>query len=308
MSKAAAFVSDRLLVLLLGAVVLGYLLPGAAGSAGGWVPVDLAVMIAALGLTVPLGDLAGGARELRQTALLAAAQMVLLPAAGWLLSRALPGPIPRAGLIATSLAPVEITSGIMAMLAGGDVALAVRVMASSLVASVVTIPLGLRLLLGMALPASPGAIMGELVLVLLLPFAAGSAVRQARPGLARWKPELAAVSSAAVVVLGFIVAAGVRADPIGDGWLPAGVACVLLLGCGYGLGWLLGRALRLPPGARATAILTGGMREFGIATAVALAFLPRGAAAVPALYGILMLICSTALARRLRRCSVHSAQ
>jgi hypothetical protein len=49
------------------------------------------------------------------------------------------------------------------------------------------------------------------------------------------------------------------------------------------------------------------MREFGIATAVAIAFLPAGAAAVPAIYGLVMLVTAGAVASAMRRARGKSA-
>src|SRR5262249_13689793 len=80
----------------------------------------------------------------------------------------------------------------------------------------------------------------------------------------------------------------------------AGAGIVVALALPFGLGAGVGALLRLPPGRRSAVVFTTGMREFGVATAVALISVPA-AVAIPAVYGILLMLLSSGLARRLSR-------
>ncbi|MDE3076208.1 MAG: bile acid:sodium symporter [Chloroflexota bacterium] len=290
-----------MLVLLLGAAVEGALLPGSAPTLSSFVPLDLAIMIGALGATVPVRELKPTRAEVWPTAVVVVVQLVVLPAFVLVVAPALPPGLVRQGLLVTALAPAEITSGTMVMLAGGDSVMAIRVMVASLVVSVLTIPAGLQLFGGLAVPVQAGAILPELVLIVLVPFLAGSTARQIWPRLAAFQIEFGAVSALAVVLLTFIVAAQIRALGMNQALLFAGVGAAGLNLFGYLIGWLLGRPLRFGAAQRRAAILSCGMREFGVATAVAITFLPAGAAGVPAIYGLIMLVTAATIANALRQ-------
>lgn len=295
------WIGELMLVLLLGAAIEGALLPGSASTLSPLVPLDLAVMIGALGATVPIGELRLARTAILPTALLLVAQLVCLPAFAFLIALALPSPLIRQGLLVTALAPAEITSGAMVMIAAGDAIMAVRLMVASLILSVVTIPLGLQLLGGLAVTVQASAILPELLLIVLLPFLVGSIGRQLIPRLAAFQVEFNAICALAVIFLTFVVAAQIRALGMGGSLASALGGAILLNAFGYSLGWFLGGRFDLPEGQRRAAILSSGMREFGIATAVAIAFLPAGAAAVPAIYGLVMLVTAGAIASAMRR-------
>jgi len=71
-------------MLLLGAAVEGALLPGSASTLSPLVPLDLAVMIGALGATVPIGQLRLNRNEIWPTVALLVAQLACLPAFAFL--------------------------------------------------------------------------------------------------------------------------------------------------------------------------------------------------------------------------------
>jgi len=301
------WIGELMLVLLLGAAVEGALLPGSASTLSPLVPLDLAVMIGALGATVPIGQLRLNRNEIWPTVALLVAQLACLPAFAFLIGSAMPNPLIRQGLLATALAPAEITSGAMVMIATGDAIMAVRLMVASLILSVITIPLGLQLLGGLAVTVQASAILPELLLIVLFPFLVGSTARQLIPRLAAFQVEFNAVCALAVVFLTFVVAAQIRALGLGASLVFALGGAIVLNAFGYGLGWVLASRLGLSREQRRAAILSSGMREFGIATAVAITFLPAGAAAVPAIYGLVMLVSAGAIASTMRRAGDKTA-
>jgi BASS family bile acid:Na+ symporter len=161
------------------------------------------------------------------------------------------------------------------------------------------IPFGLRLLLGVSLPLSPLDILQELALIVLLPFAAGTLLRTAAPKLAALAGAMRMVSSLAVILLAGIVAAGLRQSAqLPNPALVILLSAVFCLG-GLGAGRLLATFLRLRPAPGRAVVLASGMREFGIATAVALTFLGPAAASIPAVYGLVMLLLAAWTAKRM---------
>lgn len=285
---------------LVGAGVVGVLLPTPAGALRPQTPWILAVMIGGLGLSLPLGDLAGALGRWRLVSRGLGAQLLSTPALAFVLWRVGDRSAAAAGVAVQAAAPAEITSPLLAHLAGGALAGSLSVMSVSVVLAPVTMPVILRVVLGEAVPVPVVSILLSLLLTVALPLVVGSALHTlagAKESLERLGPAL---SAAMVVLLVFAVAGGGR-----QAGLPSlaevallGLFAFLLMAVGFGAGWLAG--FRTDRGDRLTLVFTTGMREFGIATAVALSFFGTEAALFPALYGVLVMVGSAWLAGRLR--------
>lgn len=290
------FVTDQLIWLLPGAGAGGYILAGIANGLAPLTPFLLALMVAGAGLTLPLADLVGTNRYLPATAIALAAQLGLLPLFGFALYQLWPlAPALGLGLVALGVAPSEITSALMVLLSGGNLGMAVRLMALSLLVSTFTTPIWLGLLLGQSLNFDFGAMVLELGLIVSLPLLVSSLLRTRFPTLAQHKAEFGGMSAAAVIILMFILGGSLANYPLSLDLLWLTLACVIFNLGSFGLGFGLARILGLDKAASLAMLFTGGMREFGIASTVALTFLPTGAALAPAIYGLIMLLSATAL-------------
>ncbi len=288
--------TDRLIYWIVLAGVSGFLFPGPAATGGFLVPWLLFTMMLGLGLTLTLDDFRGAIRW-REAAAALGVQLVAVPGTALVLRLALPpGPLSD-GILVLGLVPAEITSALMVGLAGGDVALSTMLLVLSMVVSLLVIPLAAG-----AQAAGPLSI--ELLLSVLLPLGIGVLVRARyfRPN-----PDACqALSAASVVGLVFIACAPLGAVDAASLVALAGLALVTVA-TGFGWGTLAAR-LSGASGRRLVSLaFFGGMREFGVAAAVALSTYPAGAALPAAVYGPVMMLVAGAVASRLRGRHFESA-
>ena len=297
---------DRLLWYVIAAGALGIALPDVAGKLQGVVPVMLAGQVAGVTLTLTASRLFRVLRHPAPVLAALAAQWLIVAPAGILLGRLIGNGTVGTGVVISAAAPAEITSSLVAVLAAGAGEVAVLCMASSLALGTVLTPelvtLGLQ---GEARVDTP-ALLLELTLCVALPLVAGVALRtnvSALAGQAARCLDLAAIS----VVLVVFVAGGAARGIVGTLSLPAAVgACLGLQALSYAVGFVAGWVMRFPRAVRRAIIFPIGMREFGIATAVALTVTPE-AAGVAGVYGVLVMITGPALAMNLRRRSRRTA-
>ncbi|MGI8552379.1 MAG: bile acid:sodium symporter family protein [Dehalococcoidia bacterium] len=297
---ATSLLTEQTVWLILLAGLLGYLEPGWGASLQRAVLPLLALMVVGVGIGQSPRALLGQPRDLVQSLPVVAIQLTLLPLVAFGLSRALPVGNLRLGLVVVGLAPAEVTSALAALLAKGSATFALRVLAISLAASTVSTPLWLSLFGTGHGGLSATNLFVELLLAIVVPLIAASLLRVAAPRVANLERVWAALSAVAVVLLIFIVAGGLRDLPVDQGLLQLGAALAAFVAVCYLLGFLLGLVLRLPEGERRAVLFSTGMREFGVAAAVATAAFSTTAAAVAAIYGVMMISTSFWLVNRLR--------
>lgn len=232
---------------------------------------------------------------------------VVCPLVAVLVLRILPIAQPyAAGLLLLSLAPCAPFAPAMVRIAKGDESYLAAFMVLSAVGTVVFMPIGVPLLLG--LQVSPWRIARPLLLFVLIPLLAGMAINTRDPRAAAWlRPKLeklTAVASLAMFVPivhlfgpGIIEAIGTRAI----------AAQVIFLFVVTGLTYLLGLSLR--ESQRSVVTLGIATRNLGAALApiAAVAADERGVVMI-AIGALTTLIWSAVLARRLghqQRSVVH---
>lgn len=298
--RALGPVHDRLLWYVLAAAALGLGLGDNATRLAPAVPVFLAGQVAGVALTLDVRRLVAVAR--RPAALVAAlaVQWSVLPLAGIGLSHLASAPRLGVGTVIAAASPAEITSALVAVLAGGSGEVAVALMVGSLTLGTVLTPAWVATALGSGTRVGAGALIGELALCVALPLVVSLALRQRfAPALATragWCLDLSALS----VVLVVVVAAGEARDLVGSPTVVEALGlCAALQAAGYASGAAVGRLLRLPRSTRRALLFPVGMREFGITATVALAVRPD-AAAIAGIYGVLVMVSGPALAMRLR--------
>jgi len=296
LKTAANFITARLTWLIIGAGLLGFIFAPLANSLTPTTPGLLALMMLGSGFNLSLHQVWRVRSTLRLTASLLFLQLSLLPLLGFGLYQLLPNPALAIGMLAIGVAPSEITSALMTLLAGGNLGLATRLMALSIFLSAFLTPFWLSLFLEQRVPLDLGAMAIELGLIITLPFIIASGLRTRYNNLAKYETEFGGLSALAVVLLIFVVGGSLASFGLNleVGWLA--LACLGFNLAGYGLGlassWLTHQ--KLPE--TIALIFSSGMREFGIATTVALDFLPPGAALAPALYGMIMMLSASLLA------------
>jgi bile acid:Na+ symporter, BASS family len=249
----------------------------------------LAALVLAVAVTIDPRRFHAAARAWRRVAVVVLLPLAfLLPLAVGL--AALYDGATHDGLIALGLASTEVAAAGLVALAAGDAALALAVIAPSLVVTAAAAPAVAPLLVDTAV--EPGEVIVRFSLVVLVPLALGLAVRarSADPRLESFGDR------AATLVLALLVYAAL--GDLGDRSRLGGAlaASALFLAGSVGIAMLVRPLL----GELRTGGFVFALRDFAVAAALAGQFDSAGAAAIPAVYGVLMLVLATLAAPVLR--------
>lgn len=290
---------DRLPLYVLAAAVLGVVFDRAAERIDGLVPVFLAGQVTGVALTLPAAQLLRVVRSPRSVVAAMAVQWTVVPLLGIGISHSTSDATVGNGVVIAAVAPAEITSALMALLAGGGPAVALSSVAASLALGTVLTPVWLGVGLGSAAHVDRTGLISQLAVSVALPLVVCVALRTRFHGLARHGARSLDLAALAVVLVVFVSAGRIR-PLLGSAALGVAVGlCLLLLAAQLGAGWLCGVGLRLSPAERSAILFPIGMREFGVAAAVAFATAPASAA-IAGVYGVVLMIVSPVVARLLR--------
>lgn len=261
----------------------------------------LALLVLATALGIPAAELVSLRRHGAAVATLSIAPLLVLTALAWLIGR-LFGADVRDGLLAVGLSSSEVATVGLVALAGADATIALGAVTGSLILAALAGPLMIGVLAGGSGHGSggSGALLGRFTLVVILPLLLGVTARTLRPRLAAVDDQRDGVAALAVVVLVYAALSGTA----GAHGLGAALAAALIFLLGSGLLGELWRR-RMAPGPTAVpGALTIGMRDFAVAAALAAqAFGPR-AAALPGVYGVVMLVAGAIAASRIAPAAV----
>ena len=270
--------------------ILGYLAPTPAALSDFLVPWLLFLLILGLGLTLNVRDFRSKLswKEIFGLLLL---QLIILPTTAILLSLAFPpGPL-RDGIFVLGLVPAEITSPLMASMARGDAVLSAIFLILSMLVSLLIIPFvaGTHVAVSLAI---------ELSFSVILPLAIGVIVRRWF-----WQPRRELCDALSVTaVLGLIFLACTALSTVG--LLPllllVGLSLVIVV-AGFGWGMLIGRCIGATHKRLISLIFFSGMREFGVAVAIAVSAFPYGAGIPAAIYGPIMIFVAGTTASFLKK-------
>jgi len=296
---AAAGLAERFLLLLVLVVAAAAVaLPGwgRVASAHGGIDAALAVLVFTTGLALRVADLAAVRTAWRRIAVALAVSTAVLPALAWAASRLISDPVLRAGVLTAGVAPAEVATVALCVIAGGDAAMCAVILAASTLVTVLAAGPVLALAGAAAtVPAATvpaAALLGTLALVVALPLAAGIGLR------ARWAPgprSGAAVrlgTVLALLVLLWQVASQIRLDA---GYLRVSAALAVFLAGSALLGALL--SVRLPAGRGVAVLLPVTMRDFAVAAGIAATAFGPAAAAPLGVYGVFVLVAGTVIAQ-----------
>ena len=284
---------------------------GLALPPGALVGVNLLLAVIMVGVALEL-DL----RELRHAFLVPLgpligllAQVVLLPAASFLLIRLLdPTPAVALGMLIVACAPGGAVSNVLTHLARANASLSIALTGLSTAVAAATTPFNLAFW-GSRLPSvdpllravalDPLELLGLLLLVLALPVAVGVALQVRAPGLTRRLiPPLRAVAALGLLalVIGALIAnAGHILAAVGS----VALAVVAHNALGLLLGNGAGRLVGLPRRDQRALALEVGMQNSALSLTVALTFFGHlpAAALVAAFWGIWHVVAGLVLAR-----------
>jgi BASS family bile acid:Na+ symporter len=298
---SAADTSERFLtafVIVAGAVGVGAPWPGRAVAAGNGIDIALAVLVFATGLSLRLADLAAVRLAWRRIAIVLVTSTVALPVLAWAASHLIGDPVLRSGMQTVGVAPAEVATVALCVIAGGEAAACATLLAASTIITVVAAGPILSLL-GASVIVSTSGLLGNLAVVVALPLAAGIALRAAWSPGARPEAAVRLVAVLALLLLLWQVASQVTLDAA---YTKAVMALVVYIAASA----VLGRVLAVgAPASRATAVLLPvAMRDFAVAAGIASAAFGPAAAAPLGAYGVLVMLTGsgvTLLARRRAR-------
>jgi BASS family bile acid:Na+ symporter len=259
----------------------------------------LALLVLATALGISGSQLAGLRRHGAALAILSIVPLIVLAAVAWLIGRPFDHST-RDGLLAVGLSSSEVAAVGLVALAGEQATIALGAVTGSLVLAALIGPAAIGALSAAGGHAGAGNLLGRFALVVLLPLAAGIALRSAdrsRRALERVDGEREGVAALAVAALVYAALSGARgAHGLGS----ALIASVAFLAISVGLGELWRR--RMAPGPTAVpGAFAIAMRDFAVAAALATQAFGSRAGAVPGVYGVVMLLAGSAAAGRLGR-------
>ena len=221
----------------------------------------------AMGTGLTVAQIIKPLRSARLVVLSLLANFVLMPLVASVLAKVLWLDEPFAvGLLLLGCAAGAPFLPKLAELARGNLAFAVGAMVLLMVVTVVYLPIVLPLVLP-GVTVDPWKIARSLVLLMLLPLAAGLALRAGHEDLAtRVKPVLDSVSNVSLVLLVVLITA-TNVEKILQVFGTRGIlAGLLFIAIGFGTGWLLGG-----PGADTRRVMALGTGQRNIAAALMVA-------------------------------------
>jgi solute carrier family 10 (sodium/bile acid cotransporter), member 7 len=314
----AKIIPDRFVLMLLTAMLLGWLLPatGAGLDAARQISnVSIFLLFFLHGLRLPRRDVVQAARSWKLQAAMLGFSFVAMPLAGLLLAKTAGWMLPAAlvtGIVYCAMLPSTVQSAISySSMAGGNVAASVVGAAVSNLLGILVSPALVALVLGAAFGQSFGSdTIIRIATMLLLPFVLGQlAQRWLGAWAARQKAMLSFFDRLVILIAVYVAFAGA----VTSGGLAAlelstlGVLVALLallLAFAFGGAWGAGAVLGLPRADRISLLFAGAQKS--IATGAPMAAILFGSSAglilLPAiLYHIAQLLLSAPIATKLAK-------
>jgi solute carrier family 10 (sodium/bile acid cotransporter), member 7 len=314
----ARLIPDRFVLMLFGAVLLGWMLPARGGAldiARQISNISIFVLFFLHGLRLPQRDVLQAARSWRlQGAMLLfvfgampLAGLALFKTAGWMLPTAL-----ASGILYCAMLPSTVQSAISySSMAGGNVAASVVGAAVSNLAGIVLTPLLVALVLGATSGVSLGGdVFLRIATMLLLPFALGQIAQGWLGGwAARQKAMLSFFDRLVILIAIYVAFAGAVAGgglASVDLWTLALLFALLalLLAFAFAGSWLGGGIFGLTNADRISLTFAGAHKSIATGAPMAAILFGSGAGLIvlPAIiYHMMQLLASAPVAGRLNR-------
>lgn len=265
-----------------------------------------------VGLTLSLADFMLLVKMPRAVITGLVAQIVLLPALAMVLLSLWPiSPDMIVGVLLIAAAPGGVTSNLLTLFAGGDVALALTLTAISTLTSILTLPLIVSVaahLFGtgsLAIEMPVGMMAGGILTSTIIPLIVGMMVRAGAPSWTRrWEPRLRRVSAAVFAAIVAVTFAA-NADAFRQHMASVGPFLFLLNAIAMAGAAALAMAARLERKRVIAIAFETGLQNAALAIFLAIGILGRPALAVPAIiYAVAMnvgALVTLAILRLMRR-------
>ena len=219
-----------------------------------------------------------------------AGQYAIMPLAAGAISLLFEDPLVRTGIVLVGCMPGAMASNLMTVLLRGDLILSVTMTTLATLLSPLVIAFWLPLLADTRIHVPVGAMAWNATWMVVLPVAAGIALRAWRKDLShRWDRSATFIASAAIVLILLVVVAADRDRLAGLGPRLA-LAMLGLNLAAYALAFAAATAFRWPPAQRRTLVVEVGMQNAGLGSVLALAHLGEAGAVPSAFYTVLCLV------------------
>ncbi|WP_047985591.1 bile acid:sodium symporter family protein [Ornithinibacillus californiensis] len=266
-------------------VVVAYFVPQYFAWFGAYLTLLLGIVMFGMGLTLKLTDFK--LVFVKPVPVLAgvAAQYLVMPFAAFGLAYLfqLP-PELAAGLVLLGCVPGGTASNVMTYIAKGDVPLSICMTSISTVLAPIMTPLLLLLLAGQWMPVDPFAMFKSIFQVIIIPIALGLIVKRLFPkAVEKSLAALPLVSITAILIIGAAVVAA-NAGNIAVVTFPLVASIMLHNFIGLGLGYSIGKLLKLDTRKKRAVALEVGMQNSALSVQLATVHL-NPLAAIPGVGG-----------------------
>ena len=271
MKKICHFISEYMGLLVLAAALLALLFPELFGQVRPTViNYLLGVVMFGMGLTLNLQDFRIVFSRPKDVLIGCLAQFTIMPLLAWTLTRLFQLDEALAlGVVLVGCCPGGTASNVITYLAKGDLALSVGMTGVSTLLAPFLTPLLTWVLAGKSVQVDVGSMFLSILWVVILPIVVGIIVKYIWPKFTEKATDyLPAFSSVAIAFIVAIIIAA-NADKLLAGGLVIVLVVMLHNVCGLGLGYLIGRLLRLPEPKQRAISIEVGMQNSGLASSLA---------------------------------------
>ena len=271
MKRICDFIAKWMGVIVLMVAALSLFVPTSLTWLGTWIinPM-LGIIMFGMGLTLSPQDFKIVLSRPKDILIGCLTQFTVMPLLAWGLTKAFALPQELAiGVILVGCCPGGTASNVITYLAKGDLALSVGMTAASTLLAPILTPLLIWLLAGTMVDVHTSAMLMSIVYIVILPIVCGLLCQRFIPRLTvSVTPYLPAFSSIAVALtVGIVVAHNA------DRLMTAGLLVVFIVMLhnllGLGIGYLVGRLLRLQQPKCVALSIEVGMQNSGLATSLA---------------------------------------
>ena len=287
LEKCSTFVSKYMAVFVIIIAAVALFQPWTFKWAAHWVTILLGVVMFGMGMTMKLSDFKLVFQRPKDVLLGAVCQFTIMPLLAYLLCRvfSLPADL-AAGVILVGTCPGGTSSNVMTYLAKGDVPLSVSMTMTTTVLAPVVTPLLTWWLAGAWIDVPFTGMMLSILQVVILPIVAGIVLNHFFGMQVQKAVKVLPLVSVSAIVLIVGAVVSVSAQRImTTGLLVMGVVMLHNL-LGYGLGFLVAKAMHLNMAKMKAISIEVGMQNSGLATSLALQHFGAAAAIPGAVFSV----------------------
>lgn len=271
LEKVSDFVGKYMAVLVLAVAALALFAPATVSFIKtSYVNTLLGIVMFGMGLTLRAADFKIVFSHPKDVVIGCLAQFTIMPLLAFLLTKLFRLPVELAvGVILVGTCPGGTSSNVMTYLAKGDVALSVGMTGVSTILAPFLTPLLTYLLAGQSVNVNMMSMFLSIVKVVIVPIALGCIINKLFSDLTQKVVKILPLVSVTAIVA--IVAAVVSANSAKIMTCGLLIVAVVMLHnvCGYGLGFAIGKALKLDMAKCKAVAIEVGMQNSGLATSLA---------------------------------------